>query len=123
MTVVGVLGAMFLAVTPVPVVLRALFGAASVTLGVALSWRASHMFVDVHGRTLTVHGWLRPRLIPVDRVTAAAGISVSGVRGPYGRQGDRSWATGDCCTRIWDSREVSLLPATRPEVEPAIPHG
>jgi hypothetical protein len=46
MTVVGVLGAMFLAVAPVPVVLRAFLGAASVTLGVALSWQASHMFVD-----------------------------------------------------------------------------
>jgi hypothetical protein len=69
MTVVGVLGAMFLAVAPVPVVLRAFLGAASVTLGVALSWRASHMFVDVQGRTLTVHGWLRPLSIPVDRVT------------------------------------------------------
>jgi hypothetical protein len=28
------------------------------------------MFVDVHGRTLTVHGWLRPLSIPVDRVNA-----------------------------------------------------
>lgn len=40
-----------------------------------------------------------------------------------GRQGDRSWATGDCYAQIWDSREVRLLPATRPEVEPAIPRG
>jgi len=69
MTVVGVLGAMFLAVAPIPVALRAFFGAASVALGVALSWRASHMFVEVHDRMLTVHGWLRPLLIPVDRVT------------------------------------------------------
>lgn len=31
-----------------------------------------------------------------------------------GRQGDKSWVTGDCHAQICESREVRLLPATRP---------
>lgn len=32
-----------------------------------------------------------------------------------GRQGDKSWVTGDCYAQICEGREVKPLPATRPQ--------
>jgi hypothetical protein len=69
MTVVGLLGAGMIAVAPIPVAVRAFLAALSVTAGVLLSRRAARMYVEVRQGTLTIHGWLRPRSVPVRQVT------------------------------------------------------